>query len=128
VSLSGSDRSPASTTTHPTRASLFRVHARHLVRLHALVVHLDAGWQRHGAVENLGLGGACVVIDEPLARGDAITVSFTAPTLWDPLQLRARVVWAAAGGGARRAGVAFDQPTADAVFALYELIVALGFE
>jgi hypothetical protein len=98
------------------------------VRLHALVVHLDAGWQRHGAVENLALGGACIVVDEPLAGGDKVTVSFTAPTLWDPLQLRARVVWSAAATSGRRAGVAFEHPTADAIFALYELIVTLGYE
>jgi hypothetical protein len=96
------------------------------VRLHALVVHLEAGWQRYGTVENLGLGGACLGVDEPLAVGDAITVSFTAPTLWDPLQVHARVVWVGPAGGGRRAGVAFDRPTADAVFALYELIVAVA--
>jgi hypothetical protein len=107
----------------------FRAHARRLVRLHALVVHLDAGWQRYGTIEDLSLGGARVVIDEPLSGGDAIAVSFSAPTLWDPLNLRARVVWATPdrdGERTSRAGVAFEHPSADGVFSLYEVIAALG--
>jgi hypothetical protein len=98
------------------------------VRLHALIVHLDAGWQRHGTAVDLGLAGACIAVDEPLAPDDVVTVSFTAPNLWDPLHLRARVVWARSTPAARRAGVVFEHPTADAVFALYELIFTLGYE
>ena len=59
--------------------------------MRSLVTHVQAGWQKHAAVENLGLGGACVAIDERLTPGDAVTLSFTAPSLWDPLVLRARV-------------------------------------
>jgi hypothetical protein len=100
----------------------FRAHARHAVRMHAIVTHVSAGWQRQAQVQNVGLGGACVVVDEPLAAGDAITLSFTAPTLWDPLLLRGRVAWV--GGASRRAGVAFEHRAADAAFALYELIAS----
>ena len=100
-----------------------------------------------------------------------MTLSFTAPTLWDPLVLTARVAWVAAGvgpgvaagvgpgvaagvrpsvaagvgpgvaagvgpgvagaasaAGPRAAGVAFEHKATDAVFALYELIVTLGYE
>jgi hypothetical protein len=99
------------------------------VRLHTLVVHLEAGWQRQGTLEDLAFGGARLVVDEPLAGGDAISVSFSAPTLWDPLSLRARVVWVApdrAGGNASRAGVAFEHSGGDAVFALYEVLSTLG--
>ena len=75
--------------------------------------------------------------------GDAVTLSFTAPTLWDPLVLRARVAWATSEGAsaqvgqtgqvgqaghAGQAGLAFEHKAADAVFALYELIVTLGYE
>jgi hypothetical protein len=100
------------------------------VRLRALVTHVQAGWQRHVPVENLGLGGARIVTDDKLAPGDAVTLSFTAPTLWDPLVLRARVAWAAqpAAGTPRRVGLAFEHKSADAVFALYELIATLGYE
>ncbi len=72
-------------------------------------------------------------IDQALALGDAITLSFTAPTLWDPLVLRAHVAWSARPApapatGPRAAGVAFEHKATDAIFALYELIVTLGYE
>jgi hypothetical protein len=107
------------------------------------VIHLRAGWQHQASVENIGLGGARIAanVDWPLAQGDAVTLSFTAPTLWDPLVLGGRVAWvtapaiattpATAGsqlGGPRAAGVAFDHRATDGVFALYELIVTLGYE
>jgi hypothetical protein len=95
-----------------------------------LVTHVQAGWQHQAPVENLGLGGARIVTDDKLAIGDAVTLSFTAPTLWDPLVLRARVAWAAqpTPGTPRRVGLAFEHKNADAVFALYELIATLGYE
>jgi hypothetical protein len=98
------------------------------VRLRALLTHVRAGWQRQATVENLGLGGARVVSDERLVAGDAVTISFTAPSLWDPLVLRARVAWVAPGPPPLRAGLAFEHKSAEAVFALYELIVTLGYE
>ena len=94
------------------------------------MTHVQAGWQHQAPVENLGLGGARIVTDDKLAIGDAVTLSFTAPTLWDPLVLRARVAWAAqpTPGTPRRVGLAFEHKNADAVFALYELIATLGYE
>jgi hypothetical protein len=117
------------------RAGPFRAHARRAVRLRALVTHVQAGWQRHVAVENLSLGGARMLVDERLSAGDAVTISFTAPTLWDPLVLRARVAWvepsAPSAHDARspvRAGLAFEHKSAEAVFALYELIATLAYD
>ena len=106
----------------------FRVHGRRKVRLRALVTHVASGWQRQVAVEDIGLGGARVVLDDPLAPGDAVTLSFTAPSLWDPLVLRARVAWVSGGGPPRRVGVAFDHRGAPAAFALYELMATLAYE
>jgi Tfp pilus assembly protein PilZ len=99
--------------------------------MQSLVTHIQAGWQHRAAVEDIGLGGARVVIDQALALGDAVTLSFTAPTLWDPLVLRAHVAWIATpapASGPRAAGVAFEHKATDAIFALYELIVTLGYE
>lgn len=98
------------------------------MRLRALLTHVLAGWQRYVAVENVGLGGARIVSEERLAPGDQVTLSFTAPTLWDPLVLRARVAWVAPGPPPVKAGLAFEHRNAEAVFALYELIVTLGYE
>jgi hypothetical protein len=106
----------------------FRVHARRPVHLRALVTHVGTGWQRQAPLENIGLGGACIALDEKLAEGDVVTLSFTAPSLWDPLVLRARVAWVSEPGPPQHAGVAFDHKSAEAVFALYELIAALAYE
>jgi hypothetical protein len=98
--------------------------------MRSLVAHVQAGWQEQAAVENIGLGGARIVVDHPLAPGDIVTLSFTAPTLWDPLVLRARVAWVGptTSPGPRPAGVAFEHRATDAAYALYELIVTLGYE
>jgi len=119
------------------RNGAFRAHARRAVRLPALVTHVRAGWQRQAPVENVGLGGARIVVDQALAPGDAVTLSFTAPALWDPLVIRARVAWVSSAPPSNaapsstppyRAGVAFDHRSPEAAFALYELIVTLGYE
>ena len=119
---------PTEAGRQAARSGPFRAHARRNVRLRALVTHVQAGWQRYAPVENVGLGGARVVVEERLAPGDAVTLSFTAPTLWDPLVLRARVAWVAPGELPARVGLAFEHKSPDAVFALYELIVTLGYE
>lgn len=128
---SGSNRS--GWRPQASRPGPFRAHARRAVRLRALVTHVQAGWQHQAPVENIGLGGARIVCADKLAPGDAVTLSFTAPTLWDPLVLRARVAWIAppgpaAAGTPRRVGLAFEHKNASAVFALYELIATLGYE
>jgi hypothetical protein len=115
----------------PRASGPFRAHARRNARLRALLTHVQAGWQRHVSIENVGLGGARIIADAQLAPGDAVTISFTAPTLWDPLVLRARVAWVllrTPGEGSVRAGLAFEHKGGEAVFALYELIVTLGYE
>jgi hypothetical protein len=122
----------------------FRAHARTRVSLRALVTHVERGWQRHVRVEDIGLGGARILVEDAVRPGDAVTVSFTAPSLWDPLVLRARVAWVSllaapaplvAGasigpspGGSRPAGIAFDVRSGPAAFALFELISAVGYE
>ena len=93
-----------------------------------MVTHAQAGWQAQVAVENIGLGGARIRVENALEVGDVLTLSLTAATLWDPLVLRGRVAWVAASATSRAAGVAFEHKATDAVFALYELIVTLGYE
>ena len=113
-----------------TAKARFRAHARRNVRLRVVVWHPRAGWQREAEVTNLGFGGTCVWLTEPLAVGDKVTVSFVAPTLWDPLALPGRVAWV--GPATRietgRAGVAFEPKDPAAVFALFELMGTLTYE
>src|ERR1019366_5851358 len=77
VTAMGSNRGRAA----GVRSGPFRAHARRNVRLRALVTHVQAGWQRYAPVDNIGLGGACVHIEEGLVAGDSVPLSVTAPTL-----------------------------------------------
>ena len=106
----------------------YRAHARLPTRLKASVLHRQGGWKRQVPVENIGLGGARIVVDLPIAAGDEVTLSLTAPTLWDSLVLGGRVAWSSARAGKYDAGIAFQHASAEAVYALYELISTLGFE
>jgi hypothetical protein len=94
------------------------------------MTHVQAGWQRYVNIENIGLGGARALLEDKVAPGDTVTLSFTAPTLWDPLVLRSRVAWLSpsTSGAPRRVGLAFEHKSPEAVFALYELIATLGYE
>ncbi len=108
----------------------FRAHARRSTHLRALVTHVGEGWQRQADVINVGLGGACVVVDELLAVDDTVSLSFTAPTLWDPLVLRARVAWVgpAVPREPTRAGVAFEHKSPTGALALFELVNTISYE
>jgi hypothetical protein len=108
----------------------FRAHARRSARLRALVTHVADGWQRQAEVVNIGLGGACIVVDEVLEPEDTVSLSFTAPTLWDPLVLRARVAWIAPARlhEPSRAGIAFEHKSAAVALALFELVNTISYE
>jgi hypothetical protein len=107
-----------------SRGDHFRAHARRPVSLRALVTHIEAGWQKHAPVLDLGLGGACIAIDLGVAAGEKVSLAFTAPTLWEPLVVRARVVWASGTS----AGVAFEHKNEQAALALFELVATMGYE
>jgi len=111
----------------------FRAHARRVIRLRATLAQAGAG-DRDAQVLNLGMGGACVALSlaEPLEPGEHVTVSFLAPTLWDPLAFPARVAWAHAplsgpGTTSLRVGLAFEPTDPAAVYALFELLTTMSF-
>lgn len=96
----------------------FRAHARKAVRLAAILVHRDRGWQRDVIVFDLGLGGACVEGNDVLAVGDRVSVAFVTADRWDPLQIAARVAWVAQG----RAGLAFEYASPESTWGVFELL------
>ncbi len=108
----------------------FRAHARRKVRLRVVVWHPRAGWQREAEVGDLSVGGACLLAKDALAVGDRVTLSFVAPTLWDPLAIQGRVAWVGASSLAEplRAGVAFEARDPSALLALFELLGSLAYE
>jgi hypothetical protein len=104
------------------------------VRLRAALTHPLAGWRREVVVEDLGLGGARLVLGDPLvegplALGDHVTLWFVAPSLWDPLSITARVAWIRSVPGERgHAGVAFEHRDPQGTYALHELLGTLAFD
>ncbi len=123
----------------------FRIHGRHEVDLSAVVEQDDHPDDRHAAgdsshegpsgggprsrIVNLSLGGACVEVAVPLSTGAALTLEILAPTLWDPLVLRGRVVWSRADRGAPlRAGLCFEPTSPSRAFALFELLGAHRYD
>lgn len=110
----------------------FRAIARRPVRLEILIRSVRAGWERPATAIDIGLGGAGVETDAPLAPGERLEVAFSTPTLWDPLVVPAVVAWAAGGltheRGApptRRAGLAFDYASPDEPLAVFEMLAAM---
>jgi PilZ domain-containing protein len=78
---------------------------------------------------NLSLAGACIESTAPFGKGARVMLEIVAPTLWDPLVLRGRVVWTSdSGGPSPRAGLHFEHQEAGHAFALYELLSAQGYD
>jgi PilZ domain len=118
----------------------FRAHERRPVRLSVGIVAERPGAERQATVLNVSLAGAGLELETPLIPGEKLALSFTTPTLWDPLVLRAVVTWSedpapraeldALGRPriAARAGVAFDYSDPASVLAMHELIASLGYD
>ena len=75
--------------------------------------------------------GPVVFAGDDLSVGDRVDLGFIAPTLWDPLHVRARIAWVRARADAQepmRFGVAFDHEDPASVMSLYELVASLDYE
>lgn len=118
----------------------FRAHERRLVRLAVGLGSARSG-ERSATVVDISLAGAGLETEEMLVPGERITLSFQTPTLWDPLVVTAAVTWSSpprpregasfAAGRHRalaRAGVSFDYPAPDIVFAMFEMLTTLDYE
>jgi Tfp pilus assembly protein PilZ len=92
------------------------------------VSYAPGGWRQEVAVENIGLGGAGLVVDSAkFSPGDSVTISFAATGAAAPLILAARVAWIApptTTSPRRAVGVAFEHTNPDAAFALYQMLLA----
>lgn len=132
----------------------FRAHARRRVELGA-VLRSPGGLSRQDVrIRDLGLGGVCIEVPEidaigpppreqgraqaaaprttpvTLEREASVTLEVLAPTLWDPLVLAGKVAWIRRSGAARttRAGVRFEHREASALYALFQLLGAHGYD
>ncbi|HEX3597211.1 MAG TPA: PilZ domain-containing protein [Polyangiaceae bacterium] len=106
----------------------FRAFARRAVNLPATLAIPPDG-QKPAKLVDLGLGGAAVEVKATLRVGFAVTVEVTAPNLWDPLIVPAKVAWVRPGtAGTTLAGLAFDHAGKAALPALVELLAAYRYE
>jgi hypothetical protein len=108
----------------------FRAFARRAVDLPALVTFsTDGANSGSGGIParlvELGLGGARIELAQVVEVGVALTLQVSAPNLWDPLVVHARVAWSKGLAPARAvAGLAFTPGEDNALSALVELLVA----
>jgi len=106
----------------------FRAFARRAVTL-AATVATGVDDHRPARLLNIGLGGACVEVRAGLDVGAAVTLELTAPNLWDPLIVPAKVAWIRPSApGTFHAGFTFIHTTPTALPALVELLVAYHYE
>ena len=119
----------------------FRAHGRREVDLSAILDGGDAPKAsdpvdrpstvpaRPIRIVNLSLGGACIEAAEAVTLGASLELEIVAPTLWDPLVLKGRVVWSRADKGSpHRAGLAFEASDPARAFALFELLSAHDYD
>ena len=107
----------------------FRAHGRRQVELTASLGRPPSEVSQAIRLINLGLGGACVGVGGALAVGTWVSVEILAPTLWDPLILRGRVVWSReVRGSGVRAGLHFEHSDAARAFALFDLLGVHDYE
>jgi hypothetical protein len=126
------------------RVAHFRAHERRAVRLPVGLVSLgpagagETGLERPATVIDISLAGAGLEVEEPLVRGERVSLSFATPTLWDPLVVTAVVAWSQPmprGGGrssfrrlTARVGVAFEYAGSDVVMSMFEMLTTLAYE
>ncbi len=106
------------------------MHDRRALRLPVTVTHAATGWQCDARVVNIGLGGACLELPQPLEPGERAVVALMAPSLWDPLNLRVKVAWSRSAGGTPptvQAGVTFEHADPSLVLALFHLIADAAY-
>jgi len=107
----------------------FRAHGRRQVDLTASLQRPPAEGAVRIQIVNLSLAGACIESSERFGKGSWVMVEIVAPTLWDPLILRGRVVWTSnTPGPTPRAGLHFEHREAGLTFALYELLSAQDYD
>ena len=83
-----------------------------------------AGTKRRVSLRDVGLGGAGVTSDLQPPIGAGLTLAIEAQSLWDPLRIRAEVVWASAA----RFGVRFVDIGDDAAGAILDVVSPDEFE
>ena len=107
----------------------FRRSARRPVELRASFRKDEAGasLEKAGRISDLGMGGAFVEHDRPLAAGTRMVLTLSSPSAWDPLEVPCEVRWVRDAEAPRGMGVRFVALTKPQANALYDLLVSTGY-
>jgi Tfp pilus assembly protein PilZ len=100
----------------------FRAQPRKAVRAAVSLTDRSTGQAVTANIRNLGLGGICIEIEEPLAVGCQMIVSISTPSMWDPLELHGVVVWSEPSQLPHAAGLVFQLNSAAEVASLFEFL------
>jgi hypothetical protein len=108
----------------------FRASPRRPVDVPVIVKTAEDRMDRKANLIDLGLKGACLELGEALVPGANVLLEVRSPMLWDPLQLRAHVVWTHwnTETGISHAGVRFDHDNSTQLFSLFEFLCSQAFE
>lgn len=104
----------------------FRAFAR---RPSELVAEVALGSREvRGRLVDLGLGGAGLVLPEPVPVAERVHLVLHLPQLWDPLRIAAEIAWCEAREGAvnARAGVRFVAPSGRALRLIAEALTGVA--
>jgi hypothetical protein len=106
----------------------FRAFARRPTSLPVRIQSEVLGWELAAKLVDLGLGGASVVVSEPLPLGTSVRLRIDAPQLWEPLVVPARVAWMRPTlQGDTRLGVRFEPDSPASLAVLAELVGPSGY-
>lgn len=107
-------------------AQHFRAFARRPSELRAQVAIGPREIQ--GRLVDLGLGGAGLILPEPVTPGDPVHLILHLPQLWDALRIRAEVAWCETRDGDvnSRAGVRFVAPSGRALRLVAEALTGIA--
>ncbi len=87
------------------------------------------GWDLPARLTDLGIGGARVLVAQPLPAGTSVELRVDAPQLWQPLTLPGRVAWSHALTEERaELGLRFEHNSTEALTVLVELVNPSDFE
>ena len=106
----------------------FRAFARRPTSLPARIQSEVLGWDLAAQLVDLGLGGASIIVAEPLPLGTSIRLRVDAPQLWEPLVVPGRVAWLRTTlEGDSKLGLRFEPDTPACLAVLAELVGPGGF-
>jgi Tfp pilus assembly protein PilZ len=95
---------------------------------HPVTLHLNNGMEIAAFTRDVSKGGLFVVTDRQFAMGEALDVSLSSPSTWEPLRLHAEVCRVVTDEAEPGVGLRFVRMTDRQLVALIDLTVSHDFE